>query len=262
MIQEALTFSVLGHGIGYSASPAMMSAAFAALELPHRYVIADVSPDDLPDAVQALREEGFGGANVTAPHKAAVMGLVDSLSGDARRAQAVNTIVRDGSHLIGHNTDLPALLDAIRRLRPDAVGSAVLLGGGGAARAVGLALEISGASAVATLQRRDGSWEAMAEVLPTADLVVNATPIGTQGDESPVPAGLLRSGMAVLDLVYRPSPTRLVREARAAGARAEAGAGILLGQGRRALELWLGVPAPVDAMRAALRAELGAGADV
>jgi shikimate dehydrogenase len=98
--------------------------------------------------------------------------------------------------------------------------------------------------------------------LDGAELIVNATPIGTQIDESPVPAELLRPGLAVLDLVYRPSPTRLVREAREAGAKAEAGAGVLLGQGRRSLELWLRQPAPVPAMADALRGELGPAADV
>jgi shikimate dehydrogenase len=94
-----------------------------------------------------------------------------------------------------------------------------------------------------------------------ADLVINATPIGTGTDESPVPAHLLHPGLAVFDLVYRPSPTRLVRDARAIGAPARAGGGMLLGQAVRSLELWLGVPAPVDAMRAALVASVGGGVD-
>ena len=99
------------------------------------------------------------------------------------------------------------------------------------------------------------------ELLADADLVVNATPIGTAADESPVPVALLRPDLAVFDLVYRPSPTRLVREARAVGAPARAGGGMLLGQAWRSLELWLGVPAPIDAMRAALRASVGDGVD-
>lgn len=262
MTGESLTFSVLGHRIGYSASPAMMAAAFSALGLPHRYVIADVAEEDLAEAIDLLRDEGFGGANVTAPHKGAAAALVDSRSPDAERAGAVNTIVKQGRRLVGHNTDLPALVEAVRRLRPNDVGAAVVLGAGGAARSVALALEVAGASGMALLARSDGTWAEMSDRLATADIVVNATPIGTEGDDSPVPAALLRPGLAVLDLVYRPSPTRLVREARAAGAKAEAGAGVLLGQGRRSLELWLGAPAPVDAMAEALRRELGAEADV
>ena len=101
----------------------------------------------------------------------------------------------------------------------------------------------------------------LARELATADLVVNATPVGTGSAATPVPAELHRADLAVLDLVYRPSPTRLVRDARAAGARAESGAGVLLGQAWRSLELWLGLPAPVEVMRAALERELGGSED-
>lgn len=256
-----LTFRLLGHGIAYSASPAMMAAAFAALGLPHRYVLADVPPERVPDAVTGLRAPDSGGANVTVPHKAAVAALMDDLSDTARQAAAVNTVVRDGDRLIGHNTDLPATIEAIVRLCPSGVEHAVVLGAGGAGRAVQIALASLGADAVSVLRRSDGSMACLAQELETADLLINATPVGTASDESPVPADLLRGDLAVLDLVYRPSPTRLVRDARAASARAEAGAGILLGQAWRSLELWLQQPAPIDAMRAALDTELGGDSD-
>jgi shikimate dehydrogenase len=258
---DALTFRLLGQGIAYSASPAMMAAAFAALGLPHRYVLADVAPDKVPAAVAALRAADAGGANVTVPHKAAVATLVDALSDEAREAAAVNVVVRDGSRLVGHNTDLPATVEALRRLCPDGIDRAVVLGAGGAGRAVQLALAHVGAGHLSMLRRSDGSMARLAEELAGADLLVNATPVGTGSDESPVPAAVLRPDLAVLDLVYRPSPTRLVREARAAGAPAEAGAGILLGQACRSLELWLGRSAPVEAMRTALDAELGGRSD-
>ena len=257
-----LTFRLLGQGISYSASPALMAAAFAALGHPHRYLLADVTAREVPDILATLREKGAGGANVTTPHKALVASLMDERSADAALAEAVNTVVRDGRRLIGHNTDLPATVEAIERLCPAGVAHAVLLGAGGAGRAVSLALGRVGAGRVSVLCRSDGSMEGLAAELSTADLLVNATPVGTAGNDSPVPAHLLRPDLAVLDLVYRPSPTRLVRDARAAGARAAAGAGILLGQAWRSLELWLGAPAPVGAMREALRAELGADADV
>jgi shikimate dehydrogenase len=258
---SVLTFQLLGQGISYSASPAMMIAAFAALRLPHRYELADVTADALPVAIQRLRGADAGGANVTVPHKAAAAALADDLSDLARRADAVNTIVRDGGRLVGHNTDLPATVDAIARLCPDGVSRAVVLGAGGAGRAVSLALDVAGAAHVSVLRRSDGSIDRLADELAEADLLVNATPVGTGSDESAVAAALLRPDLAVLDLVYRPSPTRLVREARAAGARAEAGAGILLGQAWRSLELWLGQPAPIDVMRTALDAELGGQSD-
>jgi shikimate dehydrogenase len=257
----ALTFRLLGQGIAYSASPAMMAAAFAALRLPHRYVLADVAPADVEATVATLRAHNAGGANVTTPHKLAVAQLMDICTADAKLVGAVNTVVRDGTRLIGHNTDLPALVVEIQALRPTGAGRTVLLGGGGASRAVLVALERAGATDVRGVTRSDGSWARLAEHLAAADLVVNATPVGTGTDESPIPANLLRPDLAVLDLVYRPSPTRLVRDARTAVARARAGGGMLLGQGMRSLELWLGVKAPREQMLGGLRSALGEGVD-
>jgi len=257
----ALRFGLIGEHIAYSASPAMMTAAFAALGLPHGYGLIDVPEAAVPEAVAALRLPGAGGANVTTPHKRLVASLVDELAPDASRASAVNCVVPRDDHLIGHNTDLPALIAQIAALRAGGPERAVVLGGGGAAGAVLLALEDAGAREVVSLTRSGGTWGRMAEELSRADLLVNATPIGTGADESPVPADLHRPGLAVLDLVYRPSPTRLVREARAAGAPARAGGGMLLGQAIRSLELWLEVPAPVTAMRDALVASVGSGVD-
>jgi shikimate dehydrogenase len=260
-VTSALTFQLLGSGIAYSASPAMMNAAFAALGLPHRYELADVSAEAVPAAVERLRRHDIGGANVTVPHKAAVAALVDEVTDVAREAGAVNAVVRDGDRLIGHNTDLPAIVDAIARLCPGGVGRAVVLGAGGAGRAAQVTLRHAGSDRVVMLHRSDGSLARLADELAAADLLVNATPVGTGSLESPVPTELLRSGLAVLDLVYRPSPTQLVRDARAAGARAEAGGGVLLGQAWRSLELWMGSPAPIDVMRTALDAELGDASD-
>jgi shikimate dehydrogenase len=257
-----LTFQLLGQGIAYSASPAMMAAAFGALDLPHRYVLTDISADEVSDTVASLRVSDAGGANVTVPHKAAVAALMDEISDIAREAEAVNTVVRDGDRLVGHNTDMPATVEAIERLCPAGVSHALILGAGGVSRAVQLALRKVGLERSTVLRRSDGSMERLANEIAGADLLVNATPVGTGADESLVPTALLRPSLAVLDLVYRPSPTRLVREARAAGAPAEAGAAILLGQAWRSLELWLGVPAPVEAMRTALDTELGGASGV
>jgi shikimate dehydrogenase len=134
----------------------------------------------------------------------------------------------------------------------------VVLGRGGAARTVAEAF--AGNGATADLLGRD-RWSELAELLSRADLLVNATPIGTAEEVSPVPAELLRPGLAVFDLVYRPSPTRLVREARQAGAPARAGAGMLLRQAALSFSLWSDAIAPIDAMREALRVELGEGID-
>lgn len=247
---------LLGHGIGYSASPAIHNAAFAALELDARYELRDVGADGLAAEVEALRAGDRIGANVTKPHKVAVCDLVDDLGPEVRRLGAANTIIRYGDRLVGRNTDAAAL----RAELPPGIRRAVVLGAGGASRAAVDALKAAGCASVVVIDR--ARWANMPGALMTADLLVNATPIGTDTDETPVPANLLRAEMPVLDLVYRPSPTRLVREARAAGARAHGGAGMLLRQAAFSFTLWTDREAPVDAMRDALREELGPGADV
>lgn len=241
---------LLGHDIGYSASPAMHNAAFEALELDGRYELHDVDADALPGEVEALRGADHIGANVTRPHKVAICDLVDELGSEVRRLGAANTIVRQGGRLVARNTDLPAL----RAELPPDVHHAVVLGAGGASRAAVDALLAAGCEDVVVIDR--ARWPRMPEALTAADLLVNATPIGTASDETPVPADLLRPEMAVLDLVYRPSPSRLVREARAAGARARGGAGVLLRQAALSFSLWTNRDAPIDVMREALRREL------
>jgi shikimate dehydrogenase len=246
---------LLGQRIGYSASPAMHNAAFATLGIDARYELADVDPDDLADAVDALREPERIGANVTQPHKLTVCDLVDERSPEVRRLGAVNTITRDDGRLVGHNTDLPALTAELAAFRM--VSNAVVLGAGGASRAVQAALADVGI-AFDVVDR--GRWDSLPEMLRDAELLVHATPIGTGSDESPVPADLLRPDLAVLDLVYRPSPTRLVRDARAIGAVARDGAGTLLRQAALSFTLWTGRDAPIETMRDALTAELTAAA--
>ena len=244
---------LLGHGIGYAASPAVHNAAFAALGIDARYELRDVDDDALAAEVAALRGPDALGANVTKPHKVAVCDLVDELAPEAERLGAVNTIVRDGNRLVGHNTDLRALKTELREvvLAPR---HAVVLGAGGASRAAVAALEdLRCTCAVVTR----ATWDRLAAELANADVLINSTPIGTMDPEAtPVPASLLRSDLAVLDLVYRPSPTRLVREAHQIGAAARGGAGMLLRQAADSFALWTGRQPPIDTMRAALHDEL------
>jgi shikimate dehydrogenase len=247
---------LLGHHIGYSASPAMHNAAFAALGMDARYELMDVPAEAISGAVAALRGPRRIGANVTQPHKLVVCELVDEVSPEVERLGAANTIIRDGRRLVAHNTDLAALAAELAELGPFA--SAVILGAGGASRAVRAALADAGASVEVVDRAR---WASLPRLLAEADLLVNATPIGTGSDESPVPVDLLRPDLAVLDLVYRPSPTRLVRDARAVGASARDGAGVLLRQAAASFTLWTGRAAPVEVMRAALDTELGTEAD-
>ena len=214
---------LLGHHIGYSASPAMHNAAFGALGIDARYELSDVDAASLPAAVSRLRSDEALGANVTQPHKLAVCDLVDALAPEVERLGAANTIVRTRGRLVAHNTDLGALAAELREL--GTFRRAAVLGAGGASRAAVAALGDAGTETVVV---RRANWAQLPELLADSDLVVNATPIGTGSDESPVPASLLRGDLAVLDLVYRPSPSRLVRDARAAGAPAAGGARMLL----------------------------------
>ena len=245
---------LLGHEIGYSASPAMHDAAFAAVGIDARYELRDVAADELAAEVAALREPDRLGANVTKPHKVAVCEQADELSAEAERLGATNTIVRVGDRLVAHNTDLRALKTELRELTA-APRRAVVLGAGGASRAAVAALEDLRCSSVVVTR---ATWDRLPAEVRTADLVINATPIGTEDPgATPVPAELLRPDLAILDLVYRPSPTRLVREAQAVGAPARGGAGMLLRQAADSFALWTDRQPPIDVMRAALHAELG-----
>lgn len=249
---------LLGQGIGYSASPTMHNAAFAAVGIDARYELRDVTESDLAGEVAALREADRLGANVTKPHKVAVCELVDELAPEVERLGAANTIVRDGDRLVVHNTDLRALKTELRELT-ESPRRAVVLGAGGASRAAVAALEDLRSAAMVVTR---ATWDRLADELEGADLLINATPIGTQDPSAtPVRPDLLRPDLAVLDLVYRPSPTRLVRDATAVGAPARGGAGMLLRQAADSFGLWTGRQAPIDVMRSALRAELGISVD-
>ncbi len=247
---------LLGQGIGYSASPPIHNAAFAELGLPWCYELRDLPADELPAVLAELRRGELSGANVTQPHKAAVILLLEELTPAARRVGAVNTIVHREGRLVGDTTDLAGLAAEIADL--GRFERAVVLGRGGAARTAAAALADAGTDA--RLVARD-EWPKLPALLARADLLINATPIGTAEDVSPIPAGLLRPDLTVLDLVYRPSPTRLVREARAAGSPARAGGGLLLRQAALSFSAWTNLVPPIEAMRRALHSELGADAD-
>jgi shikimate dehydrogenase len=250
--------TLLGHRIAYSASPAMLNAAFAAAGIDARYELRDVAAEELAATVAELRSAEALGANVTQPHKVEALDLVDDVATEVERIGALNTIVHRHERLIGHNTDMTAIAARLAVLAPEPW-QAVVLGTGGASRAVVIALTDAGAQGVNVVSRFD--WHRIPELLVRADLLVNATPIGTASDESPIPDELLRPDLRVLDLVYRPSPTHLVREARAAGAAAEDGASVLLAQAAVSFELWTGQPAPLEVMRGALDAELRVAAN-
>ena len=230
--------ALLGHPVAHSLSPRMQNAAFAARALDWAYVALDVQPDRLAEAVRGLAAGGFTGANVTTPHKVAVLELCDELDDVAARAESVNTLVIAEGRIHGASTDAQAL-DGIDARH------AVVLGAGGAARAWRAALEQRGAEV--RTYTRSGEWPPEAN---NADLIVNATPVV---DET-------HAEQAVVDLAYRADgrQTALVAAARAAGCRAIVdGLEVLVRQGAASFERWTGVAAPVDVMRKAVQPEGG-----
>lgn len=273
---DATRLALLAHPAGHSVSPAMQQAALDALGLRARYEALDVAPDDLAAVVAALRTDPWWGANVSVPHKEAVVPLLDELRPTARRLGAVNTIVRDGDRLVGDNTDLAGFARALDALGPFGAGAtAVVLGAGGAARAVVAALRDRGAT-VAVANRSVARAEALVADLGTggatvlaageikaavraADLLVQTSTVGMAGGPpgSPLPLGLLPRSGAVVDLVYRPAVTPLLRAAAAAGLAVQNGLPMLVWQGAAAFEAWTGRTAPADAMGRAAEAALG-----
>lgn len=233
---------LLGWPTSHSLSPPMQNAGFAALALDWAYVPLPTPPELLPDAVRGLRAMGFAGANVTIPHKQAVIALCDELDDIARAAGSVNTLMFEDGRIIGSSTDGDAVTGQI-----EAEGRrALVLGAGGAALAVVEALERAGAE-VTMASRREPGWPPSPS---DYDVLVNATPVKEELIVTP------HAGMQVVDLVYLPDgrDTALVAAAKAAGCdKVVDGLDVLLFQGAAAFERWTGRPAPLVAMRSALR---------
>lgn len=275
-----LLAGLIGDPVAHSRSPALHNAAFGHLGIDARYELWLTGAPDLPARVATLRAPDVLGANVTLPHKIAVLPLLDRVDPLAVTIGAVNTIVReaDGS-LTGTNTDAPAFLAALREdagYTPVAQ-TAVILGASGAARAAAAALIGAGASALVVANRSPERAAALlgdmaltihtrpepqlvalaldsdelSAWLARATLIVNATSVGWHADETPIAAHMIPAGTLVYDMVYR--PTRLLREAASRGARACDGLGMLVRQAALAFERWTGRPAPLEVMRAAVR---------
>jgi shikimate dehydrogenase len=259
---------IIGWPVVHSLSPVIHNAAFAALDMDWAYVPLPVPPGRLEDAVRGIAAAGFAGANVTMPHKEATSAVTSSLSEEAARLAAVNTLVIAGGVIVGHNTDTTGFA----RFLAEDVGfdpsgrSALVYGAGGAARACAWALVRGGLDSL-TVAVRDRSragrlvaaigegaleirvvrMEDVESIRP--DLVVNATPLGTTGERLPLPA--IGRGTVVVDLNYLPAVTPLLDAARAEGAQAFGGLGLLLHQAVLSFELWTGLLPPMGAMSAA-----------
>ncbi len=270
---------VLGHPIGHSLSPRMHNAAFQAQGIDMVYLAFDVPPEHLHQAMLGLRALSFRGANVTIPHKEAVMAHLDEVEATAARIGSVNTVVNDDGRLIGHNTDKSGFAAALRGLRPEGARglTCFVAGAGGAARAVVAALIDDGAREIQVYNRtperavllcsQAASWGSRGCIAVSehelfaaareADIIVNATSVGLipSVKESAIPVDILHSRHIVMDLVYGPGPTALVREANARGATAIDGKEMLVMQAASSYELWAGLRAPVDVMRRSIDGE-------
>ncbi len=274
---------LLGWPVEHTISPAMHNAAFAALGMDWCYVPFAVPPARLKEALRGVSALGLRGMNATVPHKQALVHLVDELSPEARAIGAVNTLLM-GDKIRGHNTDASGFLRALSEAHMSEADTALILGAGGAARAVGYALLSRGtrlvilnrtgerATALASDLRKalpgpqvDASVlrpETLAACAPRVDLIVNTTIVGMspQAGECPWPSEVAYPGSVPLfDLIYTPRETRLMALARQSGARAANGLGMLVHQGAEAFRLWTGTEPPVDAMREACQDALEEG---
>lgn len=267
---------LLSDHAGHSLSPVMHNAAFKQLGLDAHYEALGVSEAELPEVIAGLRADDAYGANVTIPYKLAVIPLLDGLTPEAQKVGAVNTIVNRGGELIGHNTDGAGFLRALTETGYDPEGrDVVMLGAGGSARAVGLALLRVGAT-VGIFNRTEAKAEVLAGALERyghvaaikapdlaravqrASVVVNTTSVGheTHGaGASPLPHGVLPREL-VVDIIYRPAKTPLLLTAEQAGLKTQNGLPMLVYQGAEAFELWTAQAAPVAAMFRALTGAL------
>ena len=255
------TIALIGDPVQQSPSPAMHRAAFRALGLDIDYVAERVTRERLPHAFDALREKHIG-LNVTRPLKEAVIPFLDEVRGDAAAISSVNTVTFLPGRAVGDSTDGAGFLAALRRSGAPSPQRVVILGSGGSARAVGGALRASGASVVIAARNAEtrtavakavGGTEIpldvadLTDALKTADLLVNATPLG---ERSPLPASeALHSGLTVFDLVYAPPATQLLADAVAAGCRPVGGFLMLVEQAALSFEIWTGIRPPIEAMQ-------------
>lgn len=268
---QLILTGLFGHPVSHSRSPHMQNAAFRDKGLPYVYIAFDVAPDRLAAAAESVRALGIRGVNVTIPHKVEVMKHLDRITPEAEMIGAVNTIVNQNGELIGYNTDgsgyVRSLTEETRLSLPEA--RVLVLGAGGASRAVVTAMALQGAREIYIANRTPEKGDELAKrvsslcpahsvsfddlpaLLREVRLVVNTTSVGMHPgvDEIPIDPSLLHEGLVVSDLIYNPRETRLLREARLRGALTHGGLGMFVYQGAEAFTLWTGVEAPADTMR-------------
>lgn len=257
---------IIGNPVEHSLSPAMHNAAFEQLGLNFAYLAFRV--EDVESAIRGVRALGLRGLSVTVPHKVAVIPFLDAVDPVAQSIGAVNTVVNENGHLKGYNTDWTGFVRSLEAHVPAAGRQVVLLGAGGAARAIAFGLREKGAR-LTILNRTEELEMARTlaaeigcpygdlnriDVVTAADVVVNATSLGMAPlqDRTVIDAAHLRPEQTVIDIVYNPMETRFLREAKARGCRTVPGYEMLLLQGVAQFELWTGKTAPVELMRTIL----------
>lgn len=269
--------AVIGSPVRHSLSPLLHNTAFDHLGLDWVYLAFEIPEGAAAGALAAMRALDISGLSVTMPHKEAVADLCDELSADAQALRAVNCVVNDGGRLIGHNTDGEGFIASLAdELSLDPAGlRCVVLGAGGAARSIGLALARNGASQVAIVNRTESRAREVAALFPDvavvvapedaasviveSDLIINATSVGmgaapdaTASAAFPFDPQLIGSRHTVVDIVYRPLVTPLLAQARLRGARTANGVAMLTHQAAIAFTLWTGQAAPIETMSAAV----------
>lgn len=271
--------SVFGHPVAENPTQAMIEAAYKHHNLDWRYLTIEVLPEDLADAVKGMRAMNFQGGNLTIPHKVAVIPLLDRLSEAAGLMGAVNCIVREGDELVGDNTDGKGFVQSLKGMCDPAGKNVVMLGAGGAARAMSVELALAGVENITIVNRSAERGQALVDLLNTkvrektpinaqfvpwegdyaipagTDVIINATSIGLYPDvDARVALDLstLTAEMIVADVIPNPPVTRLVKDAREIGCTVLDGLGMLVNQGVIGFQLWTGVDPDPTVMRKAL----------
>tara|TARA_B110000116_G_scaffold258754_1_gene260200 strand:- start:521 stop:1321 length:801 start_codon:yes stop_codon:yes gene_type:complete len=263
-------FGILGNPVGHSLSPCMHQAAYSHLEMDAKYITIEPDPLDLEKTIKTASQNGISGLNVTIPFKQDVLPYVqaDKL---AKRIGAVNTIDFSRKKPIGYNTDIGGARRSFEHHGVNLSGTnSIVIGSGGAGRALSFMLSDAGSN-VSIVNRTEykahelsksvpsstgHGFSELTNLLPESDILVNATSVGMKTDVSPVPIDSLRSDMVIMDAVYRPIETQLLKDAKEAGSTTIDGAWMLLYQGAESFEIWTGKKAPVDVMNNAIRSNL------
>ena len=265
--QKTQLYGVVGSPIVHSLSPTMHNIAFSERGLNAVYLAFETK--DIDGCIRGIRALGIRGLSVTTPHKSAVIPLLDEVDGLAKRIGAVNTVANDEGRLVGYNTDAMGALKALEEKMELPGKTCLIIGAGGAARAIGFILRHHGVR-LTICNRSIGRGENLASSLGCpfiplreakgiqADLLIQTTPVGMypHEDQCIISPGMLKEGMLVMDIIYNPLETRLLRMAKARGCLAIDGLGMFIHQGAEQFRLWTGLEAPLSAMTRAVEKAL------